>query len=298
LVIGTEPRTIWDGGTTSDAAPDAPDAEAPCRLDQPFADLHLIDELSTSQNEESVRFSRDELEAWVSRRVQLNLVQTFRYARGSRTDSWKLAGEESDLNRFPDGSATSSVSLAPFPDELSAIVQYYDVPGSPSASLAFTQRTARGTGWGLPQPIPELDSGNQDNGPWLSQDGTELWFYSDRPSGWRVFHAVRSDAGWSTPEPMAISKFEDRSPVLTADALTIYLAATDLGQPGDTRKIYRAVRTSRTVDFPTPELVTELALPDSYAFPTWVSPDGCRLVWLANRNSLSTDVWTASKPPR
>ena len=134
--------------------------------------------------------------------------------------------------------------------------------------------------------------------PYLTSNGEELWFVSDRGSDagmldvWR-----RSKSGDGFSSPVWVSELSSSSPemypVLTADKLTIYISSTRPKGMGR-YDIWRAHRSVSSEPFGVPEPVPELnTTSDDRA--TWLSPDGCRLYLSSDRNNRMgfNDVFVA-----
>jgi Tol biopolymer transport system component len=162
-------------------------------------------------------------------------------------------------------------------------------------------RPAGLTDFGASAPLSGIQtSGANDGTPYVSVDGEELWFVSDRaggPGGYDVWRAIKSGAGFANPKAIAevSSPDADFYPVLSADKLTIYISSTRPGGQGDF-DIWRAHRSTTSDDFGHPEAVRELNT-DAEDFGAWLSPDGCRMYLRSDRNGTN-DVFVASRSPR
>jgi Tol biopolymer transport system component len=91
--------------------------------------------------------------------------------------------------------------------------------------------------WGVPVPVTELNSTDNDNRPNLRADGLEIFFYSARPGGvggsdlWTATRAA-TDATWSTPVNLGATvntSASDAHPYLSADGTTLVLDSTRPG---------------------------------------------------------------------
>ena len=60
--------------------------------------------------------------------------------------------------------------------------------------LFFGTRAAVGGAFGAFTPIPELNSSHDDRDPWLSADGSEIYFSSDRTGSLKIYRATRIGA--------------------------------------------------------------------------------------------------------
>jgi len=137
--------------------------------------------------------------------------------------------------------------------------------------------------------------------PFVSADGVELWFSSSRTGGrgatdlWR---ALRSGAGFGAPEAIVglSSSVADELPLVSADRLTVYFGS-NRGGDGTTGgfDIWTARRTTVDDGFPSP---TPLAHVNTAGndFPTWLSPDGCRLYIITDQGG-TYDIVVAERAP-
>jgi Tol biopolymer transport system component len=117
--------------------------------------------------------------------------------------------------------------------------------------------------------------------PFLSADGTDLYFSRNNDGEYSLAYASRGDTTQAFGAPKTL--FSDaRNPVLSADRLTLYYTVAQ-------KHIYRAKRSSVATPFAAGTFVAELeadvdaggaSLAQS---PASVSPDGCTLYFLSNR---------------
>lgn len=297
LVIGTERREAHDAGPIDASTDGSPVA---CQVDAPFSAPESVAAFNTQANEESVRFSPDGLEAWVARRESHTRLRHF--ARTSRAASWSFVAYEDALTVF-DGGMTSATNISVFPGGTDAVVQYYDNAFGRGA-LYQTLRAGAVAPWETPIPIAALASDAESHAPFVSQDGSSLYFQSNRNGAWRIYRAPRQGRTFGAATALArIHPDEDRSPVLSGDELTIYVSAVDYPavDPPYTQRVYRATRATRDAAFGPAVEVAELSLKDYEVFPTWLSPDECE-IWLVGLRpdgfGNSWDVYVARKPPR
>ncbi|HEY9075912.1 MAG TPA: hypothetical protein VIO61_05175 [Anaerolineaceae bacterium] len=99
----------------------------------------------------------------------------------------------------------------------------------------------QGEGWGEPVNLgAQVNSSQDENRPFLSADGNELWF--DRPGGkgkpgTAIFRSLRQkDGSWSIPEEI-VSIFAGE-PTLTSDGKTLFFVHHYVSKDGS--KIYEA----------------------------------------------------------
>jgi hypothetical protein len=91
-------------------------------------------------------------------------------------------------------------------------------------------------------------------------------------------------------------RFHDNAPVLDDSELTLYFAS---GRDTLLHSIYVATRATREAPFSVPQRVDALSS-DASEFPGWLSPDGCRMYLLSNREPTDQpkyDVYIARRSP-
>ena len=148
--------------------------------------------------------------------------------------------------------------------------------------------------FGTPQLVMELSSTSDDDDPFVSGDGLELFFNSTRsPSGsggiWRSARMSTSEPwGMPTHELELESTTVETNPLLSHDGLTMWLSS-DRDAPGVNVDIYVSTRDSRTSDWSTPAVVQELSTPTATEYARGVSADELKLIIQANNKiHLST----------
>lgn len=128
-------------------------------------------------------------------------------------------------------------------------------------------------GVGAPDPT------DNDEEPFLTADGKELWFISDRTGNSEIFRATRSGSGFGDAAPVAElgSSSAEQHVMLSADRRTVYFSSnrTAPGAKGGF-DIFRAHRNSVSDGFGAPAVVPELNSKTDDA-ARWLSADSCRL---------------------
>jgi len=284
-----------DAGTT-DAG--TVEGDASCRLGEPFGALIAEPTLSSGYSDDSVRITPDRLEAYVSRRTAVDFVELFRYRRASVDAAWQSVGMEPLLSKYSDGGRSSGHTPTFSADGLQAIYQYYE-DNTGHGSLFLTTRATPDGAWSAPAPAAGLESNASDEAPWWSQDGTTLWFFSDRQTYEpRIYTAERVGNGFAAPQRIPALGIDNESyPVVTADKLTMYFATRVL----NTMEVRRATRASTSEPFGNVVPVKELNLDNWKTVPSWITPDGCVLYVVGNRPTSANggfDVYRAEKPAR
>lgn len=144
--------------------------------------------------------------------------------------------------------------------------------------------------WGAPSL---LFNGGADDDPTLTGDMLELYFNRNAD----IYVATRSatDQPWSTPTVVneLSTQFNETTPEITYDGLTIYLASTRPGGDG-ADDIYVATRATRGDTWSTPVQVPELSTSaeDGGAAPT---SDLLDLVMFTNPTTVNADIYHARR---
>jgi Tol biopolymer transport system component len=145
--------------------------------------------------------------------------------------------------------------------------------------------------FGAPSVVPGINSPELDHLPWLSADGLELLFVSDRPSP-NAFSNIWVTRRTSTVDPFAepvevegintASREEGFS--LSADGLTLVFSSNREGSAD--LDIWLATRPARDAAFSEPANLSAVnsAAPDGDAM---LSPDGLELFFTSERNGTN-----------
>ena len=155
---------------------------------------------------------------------------------------------------------------------------------------------------GLAATVNAADPTQNDGQPFVTADGSELWFSSDRTGGlgsadiW-VAKWTGNGFGPPTPVPELNSSVEDWFPTLSADRLTIYFGSLRTG-PGTKGSfdIWTSHRSTVNDGFPAPTLVDELNT-SSAETPTFLSADNCRLYGGLLNSSGAFRLFVATRQP-
>jgi len=149
-----------------------------------------------------------------------------------------------------------------------------------------------------------LNSPVFDGTPFLTSDAGELWFTSDRDAGrHQIFRAFAADNWFADAAVIPVPSLTapptlDLSPVLSSDGKTLFFA-TDASGDKAFRDIWEAHRDLTDQDFKAARPVAELNLPDATEYPSWLSPDGCRLYMTRNGPSgAKRNIYVAERPAK
>ena len=134
--------------------------------------------LSTADDDWDIFTSLDGLRVWWSPQVHTNpppqqIVFAERASRNAPFSAPKVVGELTQ--------DVADITLSA--DERLAVFTAYR--GGDEGNLYYATRPDRFAPFSMPQPIPDVNvnSPSRDGEPFLSADGTELYFASDRPGG-------------------------------------------------------------------------------------------------------------------
>jgi hypothetical protein len=160
---------------------------------------------------------------------------------------------------------------------------------APPSQIMVTTRTARTDSWGPLQPIPEITSAADDDGPAVTSDGLTMVFDSTRDGSRALYLTTRTSptAAWASPVPIAeinAAGFAAR-PHLSDDRLAIFYEGPGVGG-GD---IWSAQRTSASDPFDPPQPLVEVNSPIDEQDP-WLSPDARLLLWSSSRDG-TRKIW-------
>ena len=260
------------GGGSADGGDAGGDANAAaCDPRKPFGTPATIPQLQTGFDW-SARFTADELTmfVWSDRS---GAPGTFSATRARVTDTFPALAP---LVYAGDGGPY--LDVAPSDDGLAVIVEG-------EGDLFAAQRTALDAGFGTPAPIGPASSPDELEAQGYLLSGRGVLYFASTPSGvpTDIYKSVSVGGVWQGR--VAIGELNTTSfetfPTLTPDEKTIYFGSDRNG----TMDVWVARRDDTASTFSTPEVVAELST-GKFEVPTWVSADGCRLVF--RRNTVGT----------
>jgi hypothetical protein len=183
------------------------------------------------------------------------------------------------------------------------LTMYYALTTSQdTGDIYVTHRASLAAAFGPGTPVTGLNSTVQDLDPFITADGSTLYFDSARSStALHLYFAVRQANGsFATPQAMTAfnTNMVDGHPVVSRDGLTLYWSSTrtDGGAQGLT-DIWMASRSSIAGDFGTPVRVPELSSVKGESV-SWISPDNCMVLLQSDRPGGSglQDIYQAVRP--
>lgn len=290
-----------DAGNASDAGSDVvaeagADAEAgapPCDTTKPFGAPVILAELQSSASEGGLRLLPDELTGffWSTRPGGPGTANLYVTTRPDRTS---LFGSVTLLDNV---NATGTFQLDPTGATNGLTLVFRSIRGDAGGGDDLYSATRSDTDAAFSQvtALATLDSTLNDVQPFLTADGTEVYYASNRTGNYDIYRATVQGGTFGVPTPVSELNeggVDDADPVLSFDRLTVFFAST---RPGlGSSDIWTATRTSTAAAFGTPTNVTELnsTMQDD---PTWLSADGCRL-YMSVGTMPSTHEYVATRP--
>jgi hypothetical protein len=274
-----------DTGVVVDSATDAP--VATCDESKPFGPLKKLS-VNTTVWEQGGRLSSDELTLYFAR-LDEDGYDIFSAKRASRDAPFGEATTVAALNYPKNHNQDAMLS----PDGL----KIFFSRGFGNMTLLMAKRATINDAFGVPAGIG-LDSDVAEVEPYLSFDGSELWFARQQPYGGALQLHVAKAMGDAFDVPRRVDELTPkdmttRSPVLTRDGLTLYFAMSTLTTA--LNDVYVAHRTSLDGHFGDPRVVPELTSA-AEDYPTWISPDGCRIYLTSDRDGGNRgDLYVAER---
>ncbi len=289
---GVDTSTAADS-STGDATDTGTSTGEPttCSAATPFGAPTLVFELASELHEDHAWLSPDELTVYVSSNRDDALPGYDVYV-GVRDDVDAPFGELALLT----GSAGEDRRPALTADGLTLYVASSPI-GALDYDIMVATRDNPLAELGALAPVAVVNSDVSDSAPWISADGSTLWFDSQRTGLGDIYRTQRSgDGPFAEPEPVdeLNTPSVEAAPVPSADGLAIWFASNRVGGTGDL-DVWTATRSSTDEGFDAPTNVPEVGS-DAIDWPTWVSPDGCRL-YLASRrpDGDDYDLWIAER---
>ena len=288
-----------DANAPPDAAPDASDGGTSAACD-PAKQFGVLAALSSTINDVArvgwAQLTHDELAmTYAAFDGGAGPINLFTATRASASDPF-TTGTRLALSGTNDDDTPSIAG-----DNLTL----YFSSNRPNKSAAFhlwaATRTVTSTDFGSPLEVSSLASSASEYEPYVSADGTVLYFASNRSGGAGkndLYRATRPTNGSFTldsPGPFTtVNTADDESdPVYSPDELTLYFASDRAGGHGNT-DVWKATRPDTTSPFGAPVNVTELNGASDDA-PSWISDDGCR-IYVTRGASGNYAIYTATKP--
>jgi hypothetical protein len=296
-VLSVEPSEPTPDGAAADPDASAGDETAErgapkCSWQDPFGKPVALANLNGAHHDNSARPTADELTLHYARIVSSG--GAMRIHRATRASSSVPFGNPVQVSEL--GSTVHRSAPTVTPDGKTIIFTHLNA----TYELWSASRPALDAGFADAARLDGLSTGADHLAPFLTADGAELWFASDRGPGtkFRIYHVAWPATG-GEPVP-----FDDQdagavvtAPVISSDKLTLYYGA---GPASATAKIVVAHRDSVDAAFGRAVAVPELVGPTGGQVPDWLSPDDCRLYFtrLSAQAGVGNEIYVAARSPR
>jgi len=286
-------------GKVTSSTPDAP-ASLTCDPLGTFAAPKPVLGLELPGSPADATLSADELTLYLTRNTAAGDRDMYVASRPEITAPFAAPMPLVSLNSASDDAAPSisadGLTMLFQSDRVAAEGMHLYVTTRPSPIADFSAAALVG---GVRSAVVTAD----DLYPFLTPDGQELWFVSNRTGGpgtGDIYRSARTGTGFGTPVlvPELSSPSAEQHIVVSQDGLTVYFSSNRPNQAGSTTSgfnIYRSHRSTLQDGFGTPAPVPELnTVSDDHA--TWLSADGCRL-YLHNKPTTSFKLFVATRQP-
>jgi hypothetical protein len=275
---------------------DAPaDVTAPaCDPTKPFKQPIVLSAVSTAQEDSAASLSADELTMYLSSRPPNQQSQIFISTRSDLQSAFTspvLLGQVNIGDSFSPSVTADGLTMFLISNGTGTVGGHdVFVATRPSTIAAF----------GAPQDVANVNSTSDvEYAVSVTGSGNDLYFQSARSGTSHIWHAARSGAGYGNPQ--MVSELADATNgeggvAVRADGLEIYFSSARAGTLG-ADDIWVARRASTSDPFGIIRNVTELNSPQ-LDIPTWVSADGCRILFASSRpgGKGDRDIWFAERP--
>ena len=268
----------------------------PCDLMAPFGDLRPVDGVVSAVDEGNPTLSPDELTMhFFSNRQSPGTADLDVYVatRSSRDAAFGAPGPVASVNTLGDergGSVSADGRALFFHSSRTGEYDLY-VATRPNTAAPFGAPASLGAGVNTAMEYEQQ--------PFIAADSETLYF--DRtPSGGTtaIYRASSSPTGFTNPvelTELSAAGSSSMRPIVSADGLTMFFSSDRPGGAGSL-DIWTATRSSPSTPFGSVTNVTELNTSE-FAFPDWISPDGCRIYFTSRRTGgMDWDIWVADRP--
>jgi hypothetical protein len=301
-VSSGSPDAATDAAKVIDAPPGTIDARTICDPTATFdAPVKVAGLSSSTLNQGTIRMMPDELTAYVSGNLLGNTdVDVYEVTRPSIGDAFgtpvRLSAVDSANNDWDPTISSDGLTIIFGSDRNSGHANDLMIATRSSTLAAFSTPALAG--------VNSATLSDDDTQAFLTADGAELWFVSDRAGGagmHDVYVSEITSGTLGTPARVASlsSSSDDWMPTLSVDRLTIYVTsgASAPGTKGGL-DIWSSHRASTSDPFPAPAPVGELNS-SANDVATWLSADNCRLYLWSVRDGApgGAQVYVAVRHP-
>ncbi|MBK9031172.1 MAG: PD40 domain-containing protein [Myxococcales bacterium] len=274
----------------ADAADGMPPVDAPTPLDAgprcaptaPWATPRPLLWVNTPDNELHARLSADELTLY-------GRIDSVRLTIATRSDRMSNFPVPAPLDL---GQSTESFTSPTVTGDGSTLYFIAGVGTDPRIWRA--RRASPTTPFVDVGPVDELASVANVGSVYVLPDESALYFSSTSFVG-PIWRAARGSSG-TFAAPVEVAGVAGQTPVVSGDELTIVFA-TRLTTSNDSH-VWMGTRPTTTVPFGSIAQVSAVDAPGLH-FPSWISPDDCRLYLYSNRSGGSGgfDIYVADRTP-
>lgn len=266
-----------------------PDAPPPCDPTKPFGAAVLVEGLASSVEDASLRMSPDEKTAYFfSARSGAKLL--FTATRPRVTAAFSNVSVLANVNMGDQYNPTISA------DGLTLFFASYRSNGIGDNDIYQATRANIANDFNNIRVTPNVNTAASEVQPYLTRDGTTLYFVRATAAAQAVFRAMGS-ATVGFANPSIVSELHgptnDTDPVLSADGLTMFWGSDRPGGMGDV-DVWQAQRTTPSGVFGQFVPITSVNTA-GFDSPSDISADGCRLYITSTRGR--TGVYVATRPP-
>jgi len=287
--------------STKDAPADAPAdvVAAACDLQKPFGTPSLVPNVNSTDNDYGY--------VWNDTTMYISSYRSggagdFDLWIATRTDTSSPFGAPTVVPLTTGGlnSAKIDIDISLTSDGLTAYFATSRASTSGATDIWVATRRSTVADFANAAQVANINSPTfQERQPWISGDGSTLYFASSTATGYDdIYRATKSGSQFGAPTlvtELAMPGY-DFAPVLDASQLTIYFASDRAGGVGSL-DVWSATRSSTSVAFGTPTNVTTVNSTGD-EFPTALSTDGCILYMASSRQGTTgnSDIWQAIRP--
>jgi Tol biopolymer transport system component len=267
-----------------------PDAPTPCDPTKPFGAAAPVEGLASSGEDASLRLSPDEKTAYFfSARSGAKLLYTATRQR--------VPGAFSNVSVLSNVNMGDQYNPAISADGLTLLFASYRSTGIGDNDIYQATRPPMSNDFNNIRLAPNVNTAASEVQPYLTRDGTTLYFVRGTAGAQAVFRASGSaTVGFANPGMVTElhGPTNDTDPVLSADGLTIFWGSDRPGGAGDV-DVWQAQRTTPSGEFSELAPVTPVNTA-GFESPSDVSADGCRL-YLTSIRDGRPGIWVATRPP-
>jgi cysteine-rich repeat protein len=267
-----------------------------CDPTAPFTSIEPMADLDTEATEAHPKLSVDELTVYFGsdRPGSLGQIDIFTATRASVDEPFGEAVPVAGVNTEGwEGNPSITGD---------GLYLYARARGGPEGEeIVVATRSSIAESFGAFTSVPFVNrEGGNDYCPYVMPDHSQLWFVSDRAGqATNVFHVRRNTSGTFNSEIDAVtpvnSDFTEDIVVVTPDELTIYFDTTR--PEGINVDAWYATR-ENAVSLPFSNVAPiESINTERPEWPSWISPDGCELLYTSTSDAGDYDMYRATRSP-